>query len=74
MFDDKVKELLDLAAQEGLTLPYSPETIARMEATGAIVDLVTGAILIGEADTLYQWVLTPEGKAVADLLEREARQ
>ena len=71
MFDDKVRELLALATAEGLTLPYPPETIARLEATGAIVDLVTGAILVGEADTVYRFELTPEGKAVADLLERE---
>jgi len=74
MFDDKVKELLELAAAEGLTLPYSPETIARLESTGAIVDLVTGAILVGEADTVYRFELTPEGRAVADLLEKEAGQ
>jgi len=74
MFDDKVKELLDLAAHEGITLPYSPEAIVRIESTGAIVNLLTGAILIGEADTLYSFELTADGEALADLLEMETKQ
>ena len=67
MNDKRIQELLELAAQEGITLPYLPEIIIALEDTGAVVDLVTGAILIGEADTPYQWELTPYGEAIAHL-------
>ncbi len=64
----RVEELQALAESEGLTLPYSPETICNLEDTGAVVDLRTGAILVGEADQLYSWELTTKGEQVADLL------
>jgi len=74
MFETKVKELLALAEAEGIRLPYSAEAIARLEHTGAIVDLRTGAIVVGEADALYRWELTPDGEALANLLETESGQ
>jgi len=67
--DERIQELLALAAQENITLPYSPELIVAMEDTGAVVDLHTGAILIGEADTPYRWEWTPAGEGGAHLLE-----
>lgn len=64
MTDPRVTELLDLAAAEGLTLPYPPETIARLENTGAVVDLATGAILINGAETRYSLTLLGEANAI----------
>ena len=66
--DNRIAELEALAVAEGITLPYLPEVIVRIEDTSAVVDLVTGAILIGEADTPYRWAWTPYGEAVAHLL------
>ena len=51
-----------------ITLPFPPESILRMEDSGAVVDLRTGAILIGEADAMYFWALTDTGLALADWL------
>ena len=45
----RISDLEALAMEEGIELPYPPEMIARLEETGAIVDLITGAILPGEA-------------------------
>lgn len=39
-----IDELNMLAAEEGITLPYSAEQIAALEATGNYVDLETGQI------------------------------
>jgi len=69
MADERIQELLELAAQESITLPYSPELIVAMEDTGAVVDLHTGSILVGEADTVYSWTLTPQGEVMARLLK-----
>ena len=66
--DNRIEELLDLAAAEGIALLYPPEIIVAMEDAGNIVDLITGDILIGEADTPYRWELTPYGEAIAHLL------
>jgi hypothetical protein len=71
--DHRVTELLDLAAAEGLTLPYPPETIISLEDTGAIVDLRTGAILPGAADHPTRFTLTVIGEAVAVVLAAESR-
>ncbi len=72
--DPRITELLELATIENITLPYSPEVIIRLEDTGAIVDLHTGAIIVGEADTAYHWQWTPAGEAVAHLLFVEAQR
>ncbi len=68
MTDTRIQELLELATAEGITLPYPPEFIVAMEDFGNVVDLMTGAIMVGEANTPYQWELTPTGEAVAHLL------
>ncbi len=67
--DEHKQELLELAEAAGIRLLYPPNLIAAMEDIGAVVDLVTGAILIGEADTPYQWMLTSYGEAIAHLLK-----
>jgi hypothetical protein len=66
--DTRVSELLALAAAEGLTLPYSPALILWLEDAGHVVDLATGAILLGEGDRPYHWQWTPVGEAWAHLL------
>lgn len=69
--DQRIQELLDLAEAEGITLPYDPETIIRQEDLGNVVDLLTGAIILNEADTVYSWALTPEGEELARILRGE---
>jgi hypothetical protein len=66
--DNRIAELLALAEAEGLALPCPPEVICAMEDAGAVVNLHTGAILIGEADTPYEWEWTPTGEALAHLV------
>lgn len=51
--DPRVEELIELAEAEGLTLPYSPETIVKMEDAGNTVNLETGAIEIGGENVRY---------------------
>lgn len=46
------------AGAERITLPYPPETIIALEDAGAVVDLYTGAVLVGEGDKTYRWELT----------------
>ena len=43
-FAARIRELIDLAAEEGIDLPMPAEEIARLEAAGYVVDLETGAI------------------------------
>lgn len=62
--DKRVADLVELAAVEGLTLPYPPEVIARLEDSGAVVDLLTGAIIVNGADVRYSLTLLGEANAV----------
>lgn len=73
VIDRRVTELLELAASEGLTLPYPPSMIVALEETGAIVDLRTGAILPGEADKPHRFHLTVIGAPLAVVLAAEGR-
>lgn len=66
--DNRIEELQALAAAEGIELPYPPKIIVALEDAGNVVDLITGDILIGEADTPYRWVWTSYDEAVAHLL------
>lgn len=66
-----ILDLLELAKREGLTLPYSPETIVALETSGAVVDLHTGASRQNRAGNRYS--LTVLGEALAVVLESEAR-
>lgn len=72
--DKRIVELLDLAASERITLPYPPETIIALEDAGAVVDLHTGAVLVGEADKAYRWELTVGGEALAVVLAYESQE
>lgn len=69
MYDARIAELLELAGAEGLMLPYPPETIIALEDAGHVVDLLTGAIEVGEADKPYKWQWTPAGEAFAHLVD-----
>lgn len=61
----RVQELLELAAAEGLVLPLPADVIARLEETGAVVDLVTGAVIVAGADQRYGLTVVGEAVAVA---------
>ena len=63
--DKRIAELLELAAREGIILPLSPKAIIEQEDLGNIVDLRTGAIILGEADKRYDWQLTEAGRRFA---------
>lgn len=69
--DTRITELLDLAAAEGLPLPYPPETILALEDAGAIVNLHTGAIYPGEANQAIRFRLMVIGEALAIVLAAE---
>lgn len=56
--EQAIQELNDLAEAEGITLPWSPEFIVAQEELGNVVDLNTGAIIIGEGDTPYRYEWT----------------
>lgn len=64
MTDTRIDELLALAEAEGLSLPYPPDVIARLEDGGAVVDLVTGAVIVAGADVRYSLTLLGEANAV----------
>jgi hypothetical protein len=66
--DERVSELLAFAVTEGLTLPYPPAMIVRLEDAGHVVDLATGAVLLGEGNRPYRWQWTPAGEAWAHLV------
>lgn len=61
--DPRVQELLELAQEEGLTLPMPVDMIVYFERMGKVVDLITGQV--------YDMVTvqpTSSAKAVAYLL------
>ena len=64
MTDTRITELLALAEAEGLSLPYPPDVIVRLEDSGAVVDLVTGAVIVAGADVRYGLTLLGEANAV----------
>lgn len=66
--DKRIVELLALAKEEGLTLPYPAELIVAMEDRGCVVDLRTGDIIVGEADKEYVWEWTDKGRALAGMV------
>lgn len=63
-FEQAVADLVELAAAEGLTLPYAPAFIVAQEQAGHVVDLETGAILVAEAHRGY--VATGLGEHVSE--------
>ena len=64
--DPRIAELLDLAREEGITLPYPAHYICWLEDKGRIVDLVTGKVYNGIVATP-----TSSARAVAYLLGHE---
>ena len=66
----RIADLLELAEAEGLILPLPASLIARMEESGAAVDLRTGAILPGAADVRYRLTVLGEANAVVCQKER----
>lgn len=48
--EQRIADLEAFAAEEGIPLPLPAATIAAMEATGAVVDLVTGAVIVNGAE------------------------
>ena len=59
--EDKVADLVELAELEGITLPFPPDMIARLEETGAVVNFSTGEIIVNGAEQRYS--LTTYGEA-----------
>ena len=70
----RIDELTELVESEGISLPYSIEDIIRLEDSGFVVDLETGAI-VEEGSITYE--LTPGAEALAHiwaLLDREPQR
>lgn len=67
----RIADLLEFAAAEGITLPMPADMIARLEDGGAVVDLVTGAIIPGGANVRYTTTLLGDANAV--VWEKERR-
>lgn len=66
----RIADLEAFAAEEGLALPLPAATIAAMEATGAVVDLATGAVIPGAAGVRYRLTTLGEANAVVWKKER----
>jgi hypothetical protein len=49
--DERIQELLDLAEEEGIDLPMSPEWIVLFEDAGGVVDLTTGRVEAIDTDS-----------------------
>ena len=63
MSDVRINELNELAAAEGIKLPWPAAVIVALEDQGHVVDLVTGLVIQqGSTDRIS---LTPTGEAVA---------
>ena len=67
MTDKRIQELQDLAAGEGMILPYPPQVIIGLEDKGKYVDLATG--MIGDSNERIS--LTVVGEAHAVVLRRD---
>ena len=61
----KIQALIELAEAEGITLPYPPETIVRMEELGNVIDLHTGAVIINGAYQRYSLTVIGEAELIA---------
>lgn len=61
--DARIQELLNLAAEEGITHPYPPAVIIGLEDKGRYVDLTTG--LIGDANERVSLTVIGEAEAIA---------
>lgn len=61
----RIADLEMLAVEEGLHLPWPAEVIARLEDGGAVIDLTTGAVIVGGAEVRYSLTVLGEANAVA---------
>jgi len=66
--EERVYDLAVLAEKDGLSLPYPAETIAKLEETGAIVDLVTGAVIVNGEN--QRATVTVHGEVIAHLISK----
>jgi hypothetical protein len=64
LVDPRIAELVELAATEGIRLPYPAAVIVGLEDKGFYVDLQTG--MMGSADERVQLTVVGEAAAVAD--------
>ena len=67
---NRILEILEFAAENGIVLPMSVEEIIQLEDDGHIVDLVNGEIIIDGASNWFE--LSPAGEALVhvwDMLE-----
>ncbi len=65
----RIADLERFAVEEGIALPLPAATIAAMEATGAVVDLATGAVIVNGAEQRVN--LTTLGEANAVVWQKE---
>lgn len=68
--EQHIADLEAFAAEEGLQLPLPAATIAAMEATGAVVDLATGAVIVNGAEQRVSLTTLGEANAVVWRKER----
>lgn len=68
--EQRIAALEAFAAEEGLQLPLPAATIAAMEAAGAVVDLVTGAVIVNGAEQRVSLTTLGEANAVVWRKER----
>lgn len=61
--DEKIAELLELAAREGIALPWPAAVIVALEEQGHVVDLRTGLVIQHGSEQRIS--LTALGEAVA---------
>lgn len=69
--NDRIIDLLNFAAEEGLTLPLPAAQIAALEERGHVVDLATGEIRTHAADGEH-YGATMKGHVLYGLMERDA--
>ena len=64
--DERIEEILRLAKEEGIKLPYSPKVIVGLEDRGKYVDITTG--LIGDSNERIELTVLGEAtKAIWDI-------
>jgi hypothetical protein len=62
----RIIELEALAAEEGIRLPWPADVIAGVEEKGHLVDLVTGALVLGGSAQRVSLTVVGEAVAVAN--------
>jgi hypothetical protein len=62
--DPRIQELQDLAAAEGISLPYPAEVIVGLEDKGHYVDLATG--MVGDSGERIELTVIGEASVIVD--------